>query len=1150
VSNNRIVDAPARELAVDVHRSLIISAPAGSGKTGLLSLRVLKLLAICEQPEEILAITFTRKAAKEMQFRIIEALEFCDQTHDEPQDPYLLEIFQAGKAALNRDAKCEWAILNNPHRLRILTIDGFCKSLAEQLPFFSGMGLNTQIIDNPNSLYTAVARSFSQHKLKNDNDGLFSRLLTHLNGDLDRIESLFSQFLSNRDQWLTYALTTQYNEEDARNKFEHYLQSLCRLQISSVVEVLIPYECEIFDLCKHAHSNLDGVSANKTQLESILRYGEFPSLDENDIDTIFWRSLSGFLLKTDGALRNTVDKRNGFPSGDKKDPDDINIRKKAQFVKILSELKSIDGLEENLCNNAHLPQTHYSDEQWSILISLVRLLPEIAAHLNLEFVKLASCDFTEFSLAALRALDPSNLESGLLERLDYRLRHVLVDEFQDTSKSQLELLERLTNDWSKGDGKTLFVVGDAMQSCYSFRNANVGIFLRTVQNGLPHFPLEHAQLSVNFRSSEQIVAWVNKVFSKCFPHTMDISRGAVNYSESFPFKASDPCSKVSVLGIISDNTVAVEADQLSKSVNALLSKDVFNSSHESIAVLARNRGHLSEIVKSFKENNIPYQAVEIDRLVQRQSIIDIHNLTRVLCNRYDEIALLALLRAPWLALNNIQLFTLFNCKKTDERDIWGRLYELINERPDEISPELIERLARFVQVMECSIVNSGGANLLRRLESCWVKLGGALLIMDDSDGVDLESYYQLIQRYERHNTIPDFQQFEFALDQLYASPQSNLEGGIVQLLTMHKSKGLEFDHVFIPGLARGSRPDDPQLIYWYEGLDAYGQNAYLLSPIADSHSDNVDGLSQYIRRELSHKQNLENTRLFYVACTRARITLTLFGECKRDKKGDVHAKGSNSLFAKIWPLIKDNVEIVEPLESLPSARNEDLCHTEAIKPYIPRLVAPPNDSLFIDDSRPVDPLFDNAHLKLNDEWASLNHYSRALGTVFHRILRAEFHLKHHNRDANSRSKRWRSQLIQFGCPKKHLNSTVDEFEQTLINLRNDDKSLWVLDSSHDESQFELAVTAKNGGFNIIDRTFIEGDTRWVIDFKSSKPKPCESIESFVSKELNAYQEQLVRYVNCLQEFDLNFDKPAPKHYRAALFFPFAQIFSEYSQLKA
>ena len=125
-------------------------------------------------------------------------------------------------------------------------------------------------------------------------------------------------------------------------------------------------------------------------------------------------------------------------------------------------------------------------------------------------------------------------------RLDYRIRHILVDEFQDTSSLQIGLLERLTAGWEAGDGRTLFVVGDAMQSIYGFRKANVSLFIRTRELGIGGVGLTALDLSTNFRSAPAIVEWVNNSFASIFPNRDDRTRGQVCYRPSTAQKSVNP----------------------------------------------------------------------------------------------------------------------------------------------------------------------------------------------------------------------------------------------------------------------------------------------------------------------------------------------------------------------------------------------------------------------------------------------------------------------------------------------------------------------------------------------------------------------------------------------------------------------------------
>src|SRR6202030_4287668 len=151
-----------------------------------------------------------------------------------------------------------------------------------------------------------------------------------------------------------------------------------------------------------------------------------------------------------------------------------------------------------------------------------RVLQSAAAHLQAEFALVGRVDHTYVAGAARAALADAGLPTDLALRTGLSLRHILVDEFQDTSIAQFDLIESLTLGWEEGDGRTLFVVGDPMQSIYQFREAEVGLFLRARDAGIGGVRLEALQLSRNFRSVPELIEWTNESFTKLFPGSDDV----------------------------------------------------------------------------------------------------------------------------------------------------------------------------------------------------------------------------------------------------------------------------------------------------------------------------------------------------------------------------------------------------------------------------------------------------------------------------------------------------------------------------------------------------------------------------------------------------------------------------------------------------
>src|SRR5262249_54941976 len=149
-----------------------------------------------------------------------------------------------------------------------------------------------------------------------------------------------------------------------------------------------------------------------------------------------------------------------------------------------------------------------------------------------EFGVKGRVDHTYGAGAARAALADAGLPTDLALRTGLSLRHILVDEFQDTSLAQFDLVEALTAGWEEGDGRTLFVVGDPMQSIYQFREAEVGLVLRARDAGIGSVRLEALRLTRNFRSVPELIEWTNNAFANLFPETDDLRDSAVAFTPS------------------------------------------------------------------------------------------------------------------------------------------------------------------------------------------------------------------------------------------------------------------------------------------------------------------------------------------------------------------------------------------------------------------------------------------------------------------------------------------------------------------------------------------------------------------------------------------------------------------------------------------
>src|SRR6056297_1497289 len=758
------VDQPARDTALDPGRSFIVQAPAGSGKTELLTQRFLRLLAVAERPEEIIAITFTRKAAGEMRQRILDALALGG-TPDAPEEAHRRNTWRLARAALANDRDRGWQLLENPRRLRVETIDALNAWLARQLPLASRLGASPVIADDTAPVYREAARNTLLAATGRDGDAAHARaLLAHMGGRFSQAEDLLVGLLRARDHWLHKIMGRRGADAMALRRtlelaLEHFVEDELRRAREDLPSEMLE---ELAGLAAGAAAR----SPHIAFLEPWTGSSGFPEPVAAELPR--WRALAKLLL-TQKGWRKTVTKTTGFPPSAKTD--------KARLVALLAVLEAgtdPDGMRRVL----KLPVPAYDETRWEILEHLIALLPIAAARLDLAFAARGESDYVGIARAALDALG-GETPTDLALALDCRISHLLVDEFQDTSQAQVELLERLTAGWSPGDGRSLFCVGDPMQSIYRFREADVSRFLKARKHGIGDLPLEPLQLQVNFRSQARLVDWVSTAFPGIFPRSPDLSLGAV------PFAASEAWHPASAEPAVTCAAVPKGDARAGGEAVAALVRQIREREPESrIAVLVRSRVQLAAVTPALKAAGIACRAVDIEPLAEVPAIRDLEALARALCHRADRTAWFAVLRAPWCGLDLADLLVLAG---GGDADLWKRMQD--PEVGKAMSTDGRRRVERVIEALEPALEERGRRPLRRVVEGAWLSLGGPATVEKSSELQDARSFLEFIERRARHGDLDDPPALRELLGELYAAPEAVAEDA-VQLLTIHKAKGL------------------------------------------------------------------------------------------------------------------------------------------------------------------------------------------------------------------------------------------------------------------------------------------------------------------------------------------------------------------------
>lgn len=1127
-----VEDAATRARALDPQQSFITQAPAGSGKTGLLTQRFLRLLAGVNNPEEIIAITFTRKAAGEMQARILEALE-AGESDQPPQAAHERLTWDCARAALARDRELGWSLRANPARLRVQTIDSLCAALARQMPLLSRFGAVPQTVEDARPLYIEAARrTIAELETGADWSAAVAHLVRHLDNRLEYVQSLIATMLARREQWLRH-VADRSHPSIARENLE---ATLARVVEEALAELRarLPdaWRDSLLPLARYAAANLPDAAP----IASCAGLWDWPAASVACRHQ--WQGLAELLLTRDGSWRKRYTREEGFPAqGEAVDAEQKALFKemKARMLEWLAEVREEEDLREALAGLAALPPHQYRDEEWDILQALFDLLPLSVAQLNLVFQERGQVDFTAMARAAIEALGTDEAPTDLALALDYRIHHLLVDEFQDTSLTQYALLERLTAGWQPGDGRTLFLVGDPMQSIYRFREAEVGLFLKARHQGIGQVPLEFLQLTVNFRSQAGVVDWVNHAFPHILPQRDQVADGAVSYAASTAHHAALTGVAVTLHPFL-DKDAVVEARQ----VLDLIEQARVEQPQGTIAVLVRGRSHLVEIVAALRTRGLTFRALEIEPLGHRPVIQDLLALTRTLEHPADRIAWLAVLRAPWCGLALADLYALAG------HDLDSPLPVVLARQAEQsgLSADGQARLQRFWPVLSRALAERQRVALRGAVEGVWLSLGGPACLEDATDLEDAEVYFRLLEELEEHGHAPDLALLEERVARLFALPDVRADDRI-QLMTIHKSKGLEFDTVILPGLGRQPRRDDASLLDCLERPREPEESDLLLAPIKAVGEDQ-NPIGAFLKRLTRRKGEYEDGRLLYVAATRARRRLHLLGhvEVRDTDAGPVLAAPRNgSLLQRLWPVVEGEFQAAlarrgaqspdaegGPTEPRPATgiRRLPLCWS------LP--APPPGLELALEARAP------ESEEALEFTWAGET--ARHVGTVVHRFLQhftgtlpdvTDTAIQAHYRDLG---RQW---LRGLGVPGEHLEAAVDKIQEALGTVLGDTRGRWILDPAHREARNEYALSGVLGGciwHLVLDRTFVDADgTRWIIDYKTGSHAG-GGREEFLDREQERYRAQLERYAALLRKID-------PRPIRLGLYFPLMAAWREW-----
>ena len=1022
------------------------------------------------------------------------------------------------------------------------------------------------------------------------------------------MEILLVEMLKSRDRWMHgFVLERESDWDSLRERLERPFAHAVRnalLKLSGLLDQIPGARDEAQELARFAC-----VEPGENSPRELAECAEFPLapyLEGIECAHDFFVILSEFLQTQKGSWRSEkgLKTSDGFPSTPR------GKAGKARFAAMIAKLAAVPGLENALTAVRNLPSTCYTEDEWKIVKACFTLLREAAGELRVAFAEAGAVDFTEVAQIAQRVLhgeDDLPTDAALI--VADKIRHLLVDEFQDTSRRQHRLLSSLIAAWPERPGRTCFVVGDPMQSIYFFREADAELFPRAKALGLEiprdeSLLFDSVALTANFRTTHELVERLNRAFAQIFaaddgsgiaftaaqPAREDTASDEPAFALHLDFvpqagrgKSADTGNQIETAHAMQiDEIVALIRSHQGSVEQARLARERGEDKKFRIAVLGRAKNHLVSIALALHEAGIPFRAVELEQLATRPEVLDALALARALLNPQDRIAWLGVLRAPWCGLS---LDDLHRLAGTDEQESCSRpIPELIAERLPLLSED--GRLAAG-RVLDTHVsapalrAANPTASLGTWLEQIWLRLGG-MACVDAAARVNLDLLWSCLDHLQGGEPELLGPGLNAALDKLTAvpDPEAGSDCG-VQMMTIHKSKGLEFEVVIVPELQARIKGGSRKLLSWLErGLaepDDSGEiTEFLVAPLQRKRTDRGQA-KEWVDRVYRERERQETRRLLYVAATRAREELHLFARpaCK-EKDGELTlVEPANSLLATAWPALEDEVRarfeewkaarttLVAPesqeIESLAASGESNLAVMPSpIRPTRLRRLPPDYRAAIssqVSKARPGAPAESPvlgmgtgpAQLYTRHEGGML---SRALGIAVHTLLeelarlRAKLDWEAACSALAGFEPRIAAQVRAVGVDQPQAAQIAAEALQMALKASYDPIGSWIL-SLHADAASEAAwagVVASGLHAVRVDRVFKAGPTPgtegsdcwWIIDYKTTHAGNIDPAQALPGLRV-LFAPQLEAYASLLR--NLHGGDASGCSIRAGLYYP-------------
>jgi ATP-dependent helicase/nuclease subunit A len=1100
--------------AVNPNQSSTVFASAGTGKTWQLVTRLLRLLLSGNEPGTVLAVTFTRKAAGEMQQRLLQRLSEWAICNNADLNQHLINIGCNPDTALLQQARGLYEkVLLNPYPIRTTTFHSFCHDLLARFPREAHVAPGFELIEQ-----TTEQRALAWEKLMVAADkqpqGTLALALKHLFDACNGVSSTrfaLNNFLNQRSDWWAYVEDQSIPLEWAIEQLETHFEITANTDETTLYQ---PFFTDLIfkDLTEYAA--LLGCSAasptNKHNAKNLLS-----ALEETTLPA-----------DTFHHIRNTLLTKADSPRALKTSKKVIAEIGEAQAERLLSLHQYLSDRVLTTLDTLHRLNACQLNQAW---LTAGSQYLEYFQDIKMQRRQL---DFADLEWSAYRLLNTGDNALTVQYKLDQRINHLLIDEFQDTNPTQWRLIFPLLEEFAASahdSPRTVFLVGDAKQSIYGFRRANPRLQLTAANWMQTHLGSHQVQLNTSYRSSSAVIDTVNTVFAdnelgEQLPEFQTHSthkKSLWGRIEILPLaerpQATEPTDGLRnplEQPLTSPPSAAqIEAQQMAERIGELVNnhwivgedEDTHVLGYGDIKILLRQRTHAPLIEQALREAQIPFRGTARGALLGRLEIQDIRALLTVLATPQDNLALAQVLRSPLFAASNEDLITL-------TRPLHGCWYERLQQ------PHTSQPLTRAAQ-------------LLKR----WRSIGMTLPLHDLLDQIYHEGsvvarYHAAAQPWQRPQILanlrrlldlaleidsgryPSLTRFINRLAELESagneapSEPSPLQGlDVVEILTVHQSKGLEAVVIFFCNLAAKPQADKAwsTLVDW--PADAERPRQFLLQP----RSNNIDSVSQKARDTWKKHQQTESANLLYVALTRAKHMLVLSANETTPQKQENRYQQLKRLLEPLGSINKKGIWFYQKGDIPVSTRNEHIAPqaTVEVHPSLRKPFALPHSIVEIAPSKVR--LNTPQHLATQQDKFETIHQedSQPRGIAIHRFLEL-LNAPHDWQDSALLFQVSAELDLQMG--DSALISWFDEAKMTFQCF----PQLFSGDYLYALNEVPILFNQeKKQVYGIIDRLLIFPDKICIIDYKTHRVESSE----IANKLTHIYRPQLAYYAAGIQK---------------------------------